>query len=78
MSGIEQVAQKNGMNVSRIRNSSNAAWAAFSISHFGMRVGEKRFIQICRRLSQIFFTPFFLLEPLHRGTTNTYLLTRKS
>lgn len=78
MYGIEQIAQKNGMNVSRIRNSSNGAWGAFSISHFGMRAGEKRLIQIFRRLVQIFFTPFFLLEPIRHGTTNTYLLTRKS
>jgi hypothetical protein len=74
--GIEIIAQKNGMRVSRIRNRDSAAWGAFSISHYGNRVGEGRFVQIIRRIVQILLTPFFLLESGNRSTTSTYLLTR--
>ena len=74
--GIECVAQRNGMRISRIRNRDNAAWAAFSISHFGSRVGEGRFVQICRRIFQILFTPFFFFETGDRSSTSTYLLVR--
>lgn len=75
--GIEFVAQRNGMQVSRIRNRDNAAWAAFSLSHFGNRVGENRLVQICRRILQILFTPFFFLETGARSSTSTYLLVRE-
>jgi len=74
--GIECVAERNGMQASRIRNRDNAAWAAFSLSHFGNRVGESRFLQICRRIFQILFTPFFFLETGIRSSTSTYLLVR--
>jgi hypothetical protein len=74
--GIEYVAQKNGMRVSRIHNRDNAAWGAFSLSHIGNRVGEGRLVQITRRIVQILFTPIFLLESGERSTTSTYLLTR--
>jgi len=74
--GIEYVAQKNGMRVSRIHNRDNAAWGAFSLSHFGNRVGEGRLVQVLRRVVQILFTPFFLFESGDRSTTSTYLLTR--
>ena len=74
--GIECVAQRNGMRASRIRNRDNAAWGAFSLSHFGNRVGEVRLIQICRRIVQILFTPFFFLETGIRSSTSTYLLVR--
>lgn len=76
--GIECVAQRNGMQASRIRNRDNAAWAAFSLSHFGNRVGEVRLIQICRRILQILFTPFFIFETGYRSSTCTYLLVRES
>ena len=76
--GIECVAQKNGMRVLRISNRDNAAWAAFSFSHFGNRVGESRLVQICRRLFQILLTPIFYFETGVQSSTSTYLLVRDS
>jgi hypothetical protein len=76
--GIECVAQKNGMRASRIQNHDNASWAAFSLSHFGNRVGELRLIQICRRILQILLAPFFFFENSYRSSTCTYLLVRDS
>jgi hypothetical protein len=76
--GIECVAQRNGMRATRIRNRDNAAWAAFSLSHFGNRVGEVRLVQIRRRILQILFTPFFFFETGYRSSTSTYVLVRDS
>ena len=75
--GIQIVAQQNGMKVLQIRNRDNGAWGAFSISHFGNRVGEGRANQIFRRLIQIILTPLFLLEPQRSSCTSTYVLSRE-
>jgi len=75
--GIELIAQKNGMKVSQLRNRDYGAWGAFSISHFGNRVGEKRIVQLLRRILQISLTPLFLLEPTNYGAVSTYSLSRE-
>jgi len=66
------------MRVLRISNRDNAAWAAFSLSHFGNRVGESRLVQICRRVFQILLTPIFYFETGVQSSTSTYLLVRDS